>query len=166
VRRQCEDIALSFLREPHVAGYLAQRFGGHAFPPEAGARRAPANGRESLFMVRVVDELVALARVGSRRTALAAAPAPRRDCARGSGEPPPAGREADCAPGPEAQRLLEAASVLGSEFTVPSIAAGLARIRWRSKSVATNWHDRAVFGRVGAVHAARREAGGPLRLHP
>ena len=28
---------------------------------------------------------------------------------------------------PEAQRLLEAASVLGSEFTVPSIAAGLAK---------------------------------------
>src|SRR5207253_133098 len=28
VRRQCEDIALPFLREQHVAAYLAQRFGG------------------------------------------------------------------------------------------------------------------------------------------
>ena len=32
VRRQCEDIAVGFLREPHVATYLGQRFGGHAFP--------------------------------------------------------------------------------------------------------------------------------------
>src|SRR5256886_17280079 len=32
VRRQCEDFALPFLRERHVAAYLAQRFCGHAFP--------------------------------------------------------------------------------------------------------------------------------------
>jgi predicted ATPase len=34
VRRQCEDIPLAFLREPHVAAYLAQRFGGR--PSYAG----------------------------------------------------------------------------------------------------------------------------------
>src|SRR5713101_7513272 len=53
VRRLCEDIALPFLREPHVAAYLAQRFGGHAFPPAlAGAVRQRTDGNP-LFMVRV-----------------------------------------------------------------------------------------------------------------
>jgi hypothetical protein len=60
VRRQCEDIALAFLREPHVAAYLAQRFGGHAFPPELARAVHQRTDGNPLFMVRVVDELVAL----------------------------------------------------------------------------------------------------------
>jgi hypothetical protein len=60
VRRQCEDIALAFLREPLVAAYLAQRFGGHAFPPELARAVHQRTDGNPLFMVRVVDELVAL----------------------------------------------------------------------------------------------------------
>src|SRR5262249_24948835 len=58
VRRQCEDLALPFLREPHVAAYLALRFGAHAFEPELARAVHQRTDGNPLFMVRVVDELV------------------------------------------------------------------------------------------------------------
>ena len=125
VRRECEDIALAFLREPHVAAYLAQRFGGHAFPSELARAVHQRTDGNPLFMVRVVDELVAL-RVLERED--------DRWRLRGS-----VGEIARAVPDslralvekqidrlqPEAQRLLEVASVLGPEFTIGSVAAGL-----------------------------------------
>jgi len=127
VRRLCEDIALAFLRETHVAAYLAQRFGGHAFPPElarAVHRRTDGN---PLFMVRVVDELVALhvleAEDGRWRLRK-----PLGEIARVAPESLRLLVEKQIARlEPEAQRLLEVASVLGNEFTVASVAAGLAK---------------------------------------
>ncbi len=125
MRRQCEDIALAFLREPHIAAYLAQRFGGHAFPSELARAVHQRTDGNPLFMVRVVDELVAL-RVLE----------PEDDRWRLRG---PVGEIARAVPDslralvekqidrlqPETQRLLEAASVLGAEFTIGSVAAGL-----------------------------------------
>lgn len=126
VRHQCEDIALSFLREPHVGAYLAQRFGGHAFKPElarAVHRRTDGN---PLFMVRVVDELIAL-RVLEAEDGRWRLRRPLDDIARAVPESLRLLVEKQIARlEPEAQRLLEVASVLGSEFTVPSVAAGLA----------------------------------------
>ena len=126
VRGQCEDIALSFLREPHVGAYLAQRFGGHAFKPElarAVHRRTDGN---PLFMVRVVDELIAL-RVLEAEDGRWRLRKPLDDIARAVPESLRQLVEKQIARlEPEAQRLLEVASILGSEFTVPSVAAGLA----------------------------------------
>ena len=159
--------ALAFLREADVAAYLAQRFGGHAFPPElarAVHRRTDGN---PLFMVRVVDELVTLGVLADRGRALAAGRAARRNRPRGSREPPPADREADRRLEPEAQRLLEVASVLGSEFTVPSVAAGLDEdplaVEERCDALARQGQ---LLAAIGAVRPARRDAGRPLPLHP
>src|SRR5437773_4473898 len=125
VRRQCEDIALPFLREQHVAAYLAQRFGGHAFPSEMARAVHQRTDGNPLFMVRVLDELVALRVLepeddrwrlrGSVRGISHAVP----DSLRALVEKQIERLQ------PEAQRVLEAASVLGTEFTTGSVAAGL-----------------------------------------
>jgi predicted ATPase len=125
IRRQCEEFALEFLREADVAAYLAQRFGAHGFPAElarAVHRRTDGN---PLFMVRVVDELVTVGvlvdqdghwrMVGPLDEIANALPESLRQLI----EKQIARLE------PEAQRLLEVGSVLGSEFTVPSVAVGL-----------------------------------------
>ena len=127
VRRQCEDIALAFLREPHVAAYLAQRFGGHAFPPELARAVHQRTDGNPLFMVRVVDELVAL-RVLEAEDGRWRLRRPLDEIARAVPESLRLLVEKQIARlEPEAQRLLEVASVLGSEFTVASVAAGLAK---------------------------------------
>jgi DNA-binding winged helix-turn-helix (wHTH) protein/tetratricopeptide (TPR) repeat protein len=125
VRRQCEDIALAFLREPHVAAYLAQRFGGHAFPSELARAVHQLTDGNPLFMVRVVDELVALRMLEPEddRWRL------RRPVAEITSAVPESLRalvekQIDRLQ-PEAQRLLEAASLLGNEFTMGSVAAAL-----------------------------------------
>lgn len=125
VRRQCEDIGLSFLREPDVAAYLKQRFGEHAFQPELARAVQERTDGNPLFMARVVDELVALG-VLEREDGPWRLKRPLEEIA---GAVPESLRllvEKQIARlEPEAQRLLEAASVLGGEFTVPSVAAGL-----------------------------------------
>jgi DNA-binding winged helix-turn-helix (wHTH) protein/tetratricopeptide (TPR) repeat protein len=125
VRRQCDDLPVSFLRETHVAAYLAQRFGGHAFPSELARALHQRTDGNPLFMVRLVDELVAL-RVLERqddRWRLS------RPVAETTGAVPESLRalietQIDRLQ-PETRRLLEAASVLGHEFTIGSLAAGL-----------------------------------------
>jgi predicted ATPase/DNA-binding winged helix-turn-helix (wHTH) protein len=125
VRRQCEDLMPPFLREPHVAAYLAQRFGGHAFPRElAHALRERTDGNP-LFVVRVVDELVAL-RVLECEDGRWRMRGPLDDIGRAVPESLRLLVDKQIARlEPEAQRLLEVASVLGNEFTAASVAAGL-----------------------------------------
>ncbi len=125
VRRQCEDIPLAFLREPHVAAYLGQRFGGHAFPPELARALHQLTDGNPLFMVRVVDELVTL-RVLESEDDRWRLRRPVAEIARAVPESLRAlvDKQIDRLQ-PEAQRLLEAASLLGSEFTIGSVAAGL-----------------------------------------
>jgi DNA-binding winged helix-turn-helix (wHTH) protein/tetratricopeptide (TPR) repeat protein len=125
VRRQCEEIALSFLREPHVGAYLAQRFGGHAFRPELARAVHQRTDGNPLFMVRVIDELVAL-RVLEAEEGRWRLRSPLDEIARAVPESLRLLVDKQIARlEPEAQRLLEAAGVLGSEFTVASVAAGL-----------------------------------------
>jgi tetratricopeptide (TPR) repeat protein len=126
VRRQCEDIPLTFLREPHVAAYLAQRFGGHAFPSELACTVHQRTDGNPLFMVRVVDELVAL-RMLEQEDDRWRLRRPVAEIARALPESLRAlvEKQLDRLE-PEAQRLLEAAGVLGNEFTIGSVAAGLA----------------------------------------
>ena len=125
VRHQCEDIALAFLREPHVAAYLAQRFGGHAFPSELARAVHQRTDGNPLFMVRVLDELVAL-RALEREDDRWRLRRSVGDIARAVPDSLRALVEMQVDRlQPEAQRLLEAASVLGPEFTIASVAAGL-----------------------------------------
>ena len=127
VRRQCEDIALPFLREPHVGAYLAQRFGGHAFQPELARALHQRTDGNPLFMVRVVDELVAL-RVLESEDGRWRLRKPLDEIARAVPENLRLLVEKQIARlEPEVQRLLEVASVLGRDFTVASVAAGLAK---------------------------------------
>lgn len=125
VRRQCEEIALAFLREPEIAAYLAQRFGGHAFPAELARALQQRTDGNPLFMGRVVDELVAL-RVLERKDDRWELRRPVGEIARVVPDSLRAlvEKQIDRLPS-ETQRLLEAASVLGTEFTSGSLAAGL-----------------------------------------
>ncbi len=126
VRRQCEAIELSFLQEQHVAGYLAQRFGGHAFQPELARAVTERTDGNPLFMVRVVDELVALHVLDSEdgRWRLKG---PLDEIARAVPESLRLLIEKQIARlDPGAQRVLEVAGVLGGEFTAASVATGLA----------------------------------------
>ncbi len=125
VRRQCEDIALGFLGEPHVAAYLAQRFDGHAFPSELARAVHQRTDGNPLFMVRVVDELVALRvlELEDDRWRLRGLVA---EITRAVPESLRALVEQQISRlQPETQRVLEAASVLGNEFTIGSVATGL-----------------------------------------
>src|SRR5215470_10900386 len=125
VRRQCDDIALPFLAEADVAGYLGQRFGAANSTSELAAAVHLRTDGNPLFMVRLADELVAvglLVEDGGRW------------CLRG-----PLGDVAHAVPEslralidkqigrlePGAQRVLEVAGVLGDQFTAGAIAAGL-----------------------------------------
>jgi DNA-binding winged helix-turn-helix (wHTH) protein len=125
VRRQCEDLPLAFLREEDVAAYLARRFAENEFP--SGLARAVHQRTDGnpLFMVCVVEELITLDvlteeqgrwKLGKALDEIAAAvPESLRQLI---------DKQVDRLE-PEAQRLLEVASVLGNEFTVPSVAVGL-----------------------------------------
>src|SRR5215467_5232691 len=58
-RGRCQDVSLELLAEAGVADYLRERFPGHAFPSELARvihRRTEGN---ALFMVSVVEDLVA-----------------------------------------------------------------------------------------------------------
>src|SRR5262249_61892538 len=123
---QSRATPLPFLRESHVAAYLAQRFGGHALPSELARALHLRTDGNPLFMVRVVDELVALRMLEPEddRWRL------RRPVAEITRALPESLRalvetQIDRLQ-PDAQRLLEAASLLGNEFTIASLAAGLA----------------------------------------
>jgi DNA-binding winged helix-turn-helix (wHTH) protein len=125
IRRQCEEFALEFLREADVAAYLAQRFRAHDVPAELARTVHRRTDGNPLFMVRVVDELVTVGvladqdghwrMVGPLDEIADAVPESLRQLI----EKQIARLE------PETQRLLEVGSVLGSEFTVASVAVGL-----------------------------------------
>jgi len=125
LRRQGEELALAFLREADVAAYLAQRFGERAFLPELAATVHRRTDGNPLFMVRVVDELVALGVISEEEGGWRLV----KPLAETAGAVPESLRQLIenqiARLKPEAQRLLEVGSVLGSEFTVASVAAGL-----------------------------------------
>jgi DNA-binding winged helix-turn-helix (wHTH) protein/tetratricopeptide (TPR) repeat protein len=125
LRGQCEDVALEFLRARHVAAYLAQRFGGHAFPAELARAVHQRTDGNPLFMVRVLDELVAI-RVLEREDDRWRLRGPVEQIALSVPDTlrTLVERQIDRLQ-PEAQRLLEAASLLGHEFTSGSVAAAL-----------------------------------------
>src|SRR5262245_38389970 len=60
MRRQCDDIALTFLGEADVAAYLAQRFGAATATSDLAAAVHLRTDGNPLFMVRLSDERVAV----------------------------------------------------------------------------------------------------------
>ena len=125
VRRQCEDMPLAFLHEEDVAAYLARRFPENGFP--SGLARAVHQRTDGnpLFMVRVVDELITLGVLAEEQGRWGLAK-PLDDIAAAVPESlrQLIAKQVDRLE-PEAQRLLEVASVLGNEFTAVSVAVGL-----------------------------------------
>src|SRR5262249_4043782 len=67
MRRQCDDIALTFLGEADVAAYLAQRFGAETSTSDLAAAVHLRTDGNPLFMVRLADELGAGGGVGQGR---------------------------------------------------------------------------------------------------
>jgi len=165
VRRQCEDIALPFLREPHVAALSAQRFGGHAFSPSSLAP-APADGTEiRSSWCGWWTSLVALRVLEAETGAGALSEAARRDRSRGT-ESSASDREADRAPGAGGATPARAASVLGVSSRWRPSRPACQGCGWRSKSAATNWHDRGSSWPRQSLFTRPTDAGGPLPLHP
>lgn len=125
VRRQCEEIALEFLREADVGAYLAGRFHDPTLPLELARAVYRQTDGNPLFMARLADELVTLGVLADDggRWRLAR---PLEEVARTIPESLRQLIDKQIARlDPEAQRLLEVASVLTIEFTVPTLAAGL-----------------------------------------
>src|SRR5262245_26946373 len=125
MRRQCDDIALTFLGEAAVAAYLAQRFGAATATSDLAAAVHLRTDGNPLFMVRLADELVAVGVLveDAGRWCL------RRPLDDIAGAVPESLRALiDKQIGrlePRAQRVLEVAGVLGNSFTAEAIAAGL-----------------------------------------
>ncbi len=126
-RRRCQELTLDLLSEVAVADYLSARFPGCSFAAVLAAvlhRRTEGN---PLFLVNVVDQLVAQARlVPAGGTWELAGPLDEvevgvPESVRGALE-----RQAERL-GADEQRVLEAGSVQGTEFVAVAVAAALGR---------------------------------------
>jgi DNA-binding winged helix-turn-helix (wHTH) protein/tetratricopeptide (TPR) repeat protein len=142
---QGTELSLGLLAEPEVAAYLTQRFG-------AGARRESlARGLHRrtegnpLFLVTVVDELVrrGVVRqeptgwelVGGVEAAMVGVPESLRQLI---------DRQLAQLP-PEAQQILEAAAVVGVEFTAAAVAAGVEQTVEQVEEWCTTWTRQGQF---------------------
>jgi predicted ATPase len=129
VHRHCAELPLAFLTEAAVAEYLALRFPGSPLPPALPRLIHQRTEGHPLFVVNVADYLVA-------RGALApkAGRGPTWEVRDGweavarevpEGIRPMIDKQIDRL-NPDEQRLLEAASIAGVEFSAAAAAAALA----------------------------------------
>jgi DNA-binding winged helix-turn-helix (wHTH) protein len=125
-RGECEELALGALGRADVAAYLDARFPVHAFGAELAATLHRTTDGNPLFLVSLVDDLVARGALVERAGRWSV----DGEAAAGTADVP-AGlralidRQVDRLD-PMDQRLLEAASVVGSEFAADTVAAALA----------------------------------------
>jgi predicted ATPase len=142
-RGQVVDLRLEYLPAAEVTTYMARRLGGPVAAPLVAFIYARTNGN-ALFMVNVVDYLAAQGGVVWQADAWRL---------REEGEPQghhiPEGlrqllRRRIEALRPETRRVLEGASVVGREFTVMAVAAGLqcpvADVEAQCETLATQYH--------------------------
>lgn len=125
VHGQCEEVALRFLTAAEVTQYLRRRFPQHVFPFELGRIIHQSTEGNPLFMVNVVDEWVRQGvlcetdghwQLAANLHELAAGvPESLRQMIE---------RQLERLT-PEEQRMIETASVIGGEFTIAIVAAGL-----------------------------------------
>ena len=167
-RGQCRELPLGFLTAAEVARYLAARFPRRQFPPELGQVIYQRTEGNPLFLVNVVDYWVSQGVLVET-----------------DGQWELAGRVGDVAAKvpesvrqmiekqlerltPEEQRMLEAASVAGVEFSTAAVAVGLeeeaARVEEWGEGLAGREQflrargtetlaDETVTGRYGFLHA-------------
>jgi len=170
-RGRAQSLALALLGAPSVADYLRERFPGNAFPAElAHVIHARTEGNP-LFMVTLVDDLLARGLIAPRehgwelRAALDAVDLDVPESLRQMIDRQ-IGRV-----GKEEQHMLEAGSVAGMEFSAVSVAAAMeqpvADVEERCDELvrgqlflrslgAREWPDRTVATRYAFVHALHR----------
>jgi DNA-binding winged helix-turn-helix (wHTH) protein/tetratricopeptide (TPR) repeat protein len=177
VHRHCAELPLGFLSQAHVTEYVLTRFAGGEYDRAHLQRLAQVVHQRTdgnpLFMVNLVDYLVAQGALAGDQL--------------GAGQPPPA--LPDWGVGvpqniqqmieqqierlrPEEQRMLEVASVAGSEFSVASVAAGVEaevveveelceRLARRGQFVRAQgvceWPDGTVAARYEFIHSLYRQ---------
>ena len=124
-KHHCEELALEYLSEGEIAKYLGVRFAKNRLPTELAALIHKRTEGSPLFMVNVVDYLVAERLVTERETGwelvveIGKVEVGVPDSIRPMIEKQIDHLEA------EEQRTLEAASVAGAEFSTPALAAGM-----------------------------------------
>jgi predicted ATPase/DNA-binding winged helix-turn-helix (wHTH) protein len=125
IHGQCEEVSLTFLSLPEVARYLAMRFPQHDFPDALAQMIRWRTDGNPLFMVKMVESLAMqglLKQCGARwelRGRLEDVAVEIPESLRHIIEQQLARL------GPEAQQVLEAASVVGVKFGAGEVAAGL-----------------------------------------
>lgn len=172
IHRQCEELALGFLQEAAVAQYLEAKFPAHHFPvflSQAIHKRTEGN---PLFLVNMVEYLTSQGMIvqqqgrweahASKEAIERSTPANLRQIIEQHIE------RLDT----QDRRLLEAASVVGNEFTAAAVAGGLSdeeeRIEERCASLARTslflrfrdyqeWADGSVTGRYNFIHSLYQE---------
>ena len=172
-RDRCVDMALEYLSRKEVAAYLEQRFGGARVAGEiVKAVHARTDGNP-LFMVMLVDDLLARGWLAEDRGVWRLTV-------------PPGAVEQDVPDNlramivgqlrftaPEELDVLEAASVAGVAFDAPAVAAGLDRSTDRVESIChrlsdarrwlhyqgnRQWPDRVLAARYSFQHALFQQA--------
>ncbi len=139
-RQQCQEVPLAFLSEAAVEKYLMQRFRGHCFPSETAAWIQERTDGNPLFMINILDHLVARGLIVQRdknwildvtlENASVTVPPTIQQIIEQQIE--------RCTP--QELRLLQAGSVEGVEFSVGDVAAALGekldRIEARCRALA------------------------------
>jgi predicted ATPase/DNA-binding winged helix-turn-helix (wHTH) protein len=172
-RRLCGELPVSLLSKEAVDQYLAARFPHHQFPPTLNQLLYLSTEGNSLFLVNVADYLEAKGIVGEvggqwqltvklEEVTLGVPESLRQMIARQIERLTP-----------EEQRILEAASVAGAEFSATAVAAGLGeglehieehceelvrRSQFLRSSGTETLPDRIVSGRYGFLHALYQQA--------
>lgn len=170
VHDACEELALAFLDEAAVGAYLAHRFPTAAFPPELARVLHGNTSGNPLFLVNVVDDLVAQGHVrdvDGRATLAVPAEHVARDVPHTLRQMVEKQVERLTA---EERAMLALASVAGAEFSAAlapadgiDVRAGEAvcaemarRHRFLRTAGATEWPDGTVAGRYAFIHVVYR----------
>jgi predicted ATPase len=139
-RQQCHELPLRFLDEIAVGEYLMRRFPGHKFPENAATWFQQRTGGNPLFMVNLLDHIVACGFIVQRdkhwdldvklEDLELTIPQTIQQIIE---------RQIEMCTPPE-RRLLQAASVEGTEFSIAGVAAALEdkvdRIEMRCRKLA------------------------------
>jgi len=171
-RGRCQELSLELLGEAAVADYLRERFPRSSLPSELARVIHQRTEGNSLFMVSLVDDLVARGLLTVRdgrwelRAALEEVEMDVPESLRQMIERQIGRLERD------EQRILEAGSVAGMEFSSAAVAPA---IEWKPLEVeercdelarrqffiralgAREWPDRTLAGRYGFMHALYRK---------
>jgi DNA-binding winged helix-turn-helix (wHTH) protein/predicted ATPase len=155
--QQCQELPLGYLNEGAISEYLMQRFTGHSFPAETAGWIHQRTEGNPLFMINVLDHLVARGFIARRDKSWVL----NLTLDKAEFEVPPTiqeiiERQIELCTNQE-QHLIEAASVAGMEFSIPSAAAFLCERADRIERKCRGLAQRNLFLQAGET---RQLAGG------